>query len=303
LLGVAWLKLFKKHPTGCNHSNRPGIKCTINQQTTTNNKQSTTSNQQSAISIQQPMKISLADYSTRSPEGTDKDKIQEETEKLVERLGELQRVMFAEHKRAVLVVLQGLDGSGKDGAVDNVFAKCRIPGIQVTGFKKPTEEEFDHDFLWRIHKAAPAKGMIGIFVRSHYEDILVQRVHEWIDQDRVDQRMAAINAFEELLAFDNQTLIFKFYLHISKDEQEEQLRERMTEPDKFWKHKAGDWKEREYWDDYRKAYEYAINESKIPWHICPVDQRWYRDYFIAKTLVEALEPLNMKYPPLKEEKS
>ena len=242
--------------------------------------------------------ISLADISTEAPKGWKEKETEQKTEKLVKRLGDLQQLLYATGKHAVLVVLQGMDGSGKDGAVHEVFDACRITGLTLTAFKKPTEEEFAHDFLWRVHKAAPQKGMIAIFNRSHYEDILIQRVHGWIDEKRVEQRMKAINAFEELLAFDNNTLVIKFYLHISKDEQEKQLRQRMEDPEKFWKHNPGDWKERELWDQYMNAYEYAINNSSIPWHICPVDNRWYRDYFIAKVMVEQLEKLDMQMPPL-----
>jgi len=244
--------------------------------------------------------IRLADISTEAPKGWDEKETQHETKALVKRLGDLQQLMYAEGKHAALVVLQGMDGSGKDGAVHRVFDACRITGLTLTAFKKPTEEEFAHDFLWRVHKVAPQKGMIAIFNRSHYEDILIQRVHNWIDKKRVEQRLRAINAFEELLAFDNNTHVFKFYLHISKKEQEKQLLQRMEDPDKYWKHNPGDWKEREHWDAYMDAYEYAINNSSIPWHICPVDDRWYRDYFIAKTLVEGLEKLNMKAPKLVE---
>jgi len=246
--------------------------------------------------------IKLAKISTRAPENVREKDIKKETEELVERLGDLQQRMYAEKKHAVLVVLQGMDGSGKDGAAHNVFDKCHITGITYHAFKKPTEEEFAHDFLWRVHKIAPEKGMMGIFNRSHYEDILIQRVHGWIDEKRVEQRMNAINAFEELLAFDNSTHIFKFYMHISYDEQEKQLLQRMEEPEKFWKHNPGDWEERKLWDQYMTAYEYAINSSSIPWYICPVDQRWYRDYFIAKTMVEALDKLHMKLPPLQKPK-
>lgn len=245
--------------------------------------------------------IRLADMSTEAPKGWHEDDTEDKTKKLVKRLGDLQQLLYATGKHAVMVVLQGMDGSGKDGAVHKVFDACRITGLTLTAFKKPTEEEFAHDFLWRVHKVAPQKGMIAIFNRSHYEDILIQRVHGWIDEKRVEQRMKAINAFEELLAFDNNTLVVKFYLHISKDEQEKQLRQRMEDPEKFWKHNPGDWKEREHWDKYMECYEYAINNSSIPWHICPVDDRWYRDYFIAKTMVEQLEKLDMKMPPLAEE--
>lgn len=245
--------------------------------------------------------VRLADISTEAPKGWKENDTEDKTKDLVKRLGDLQQLLYAGGKHAVMVVLQGMDGSGKDGAVHKVFDACRITGLTLTAFKKPTEEEFAHDFLWRVHKVAPQKGMIAIFNRSHYEDILIQRVHGWIDAQRLEQRMRAINAFEELLAFDNNTHIFKFYLHISKAEQEKQLRQRMEDPEKFWKHNPGDWKERERWDQYMAAYEYAINNSAIPWHICPVDDRWYRDYFIAKTLVEGLEKIDMQMPPLQTE--
>ena len=242
--------------------------------------------------------IQLAAISTKAPEGLDKDQAEKKTEKLVKRLGHLQELMYAEKKYSLLVVFQGMDGSGKDGAAHNVFDNCRMSGMTVASFKKPSEEEFAHDFLWRIHKHAPAKGMITVFNRSHYEDILIQRVHGWIDEIRVAKRMQAINAFEELLEFDNNTLVLKFFLHISKEEQEIQLQQRKDDPEKFWKHNPGDWKEREYWDQYMGAYEYALNNASIPWEICPVDQRWYRDYFIAKSIVARLESLNMQYPEL-----
>jgi len=243
-------------------------------------------------------KIRLADIPTTAPKGWEEEETEKKTKKLVKELGDLQQLLHAEGKHSALVVLQGMDGSGKDGAVHKVFDACRITGLTLTAFKKPTEEEFAHDFLWRVHKVAPQKGMIAIFNRSHYEDILIQRVHGWIDEKRVEQRMRAINAFEETLVFDNNTHIFKFYLHISKDEQEKQLRERMAEPDKYWKHNPGDWKEREHWDKYMQCYEDAMNNSAIPWHICPVDDRWYRDYFMAKTLVDGLSKVPMVMPPL-----
>jgi PPK2 family polyphosphate:nucleotide phosphotransferase len=245
---------------------------------------------------QTKMAIQLSNFSTEAPKGADKDQIEDQTKDLVKRLGDLQQMIYAEGKHSVLVVLQGMDGSGKDGAMHKVFDQCRITGLTLTAFKKPTEEEFAHDFLWRVHKVAPQKGMVAIFNRSHYEDILIQRVHGWIDADRAERRMKAINHFEELLAAENNTQIFKFYMHISKTEQEKQLRQRMEDPEKYWKHNDGDWKEREHWNKYMEAYEYALNNSTIPWHICPVDDRWYRDYFITKTLVEGLERLKPAYP-------
>jgi PPK2 family polyphosphate:nucleotide phosphotransferase len=242
--------------------------------------------------------ISLSKIATASPKGTNKDEIQDATKKLVKRLGQLQEMLQANGKHSILVILQGMDASGKDGAVKNVFSECNWTGMRVQSFKKPSELEFAHDFLWRVHQQVPEKGQVVIFNRSHYEDILIQRVHGWITEDRVKMRMNAINAFETLLQEDNQTIIFKFYMHTSFEEQLEQLNERKADPEKAWKHNDGDWKEREHWPAYMKAYEYAINESVIPWHICPVDQRWYRDYFIAKTMVERLEQLGLTYPPL-----
>jgi PPK2 family polyphosphate:nucleotide phosphotransferase len=244
--------------------------------------------------------IKLSDYSTLPPKGLDKKEAKEESAKMAERLGKLQEMLFAQKKYSLLVVFQGMDGSGKDGAVDNVFQDCHCGGLQIVSYKKPTEDEFGHDFLWRIHKNTPAKGIIGIFNRSHYEDIIIQRVHKWIDEDRVKLRMDAINAFENLLLEDNNTQILKFYFHISKDEQEVELKQRINDPEKQWKHNPNDWKERESWDDYMRCYEDAINKSAIPWHIVPVDDRWYRDYFILKTLVEALEKLDLAYPKIAE---
>lgn len=241
-------------------------------------------------------KIRLSDISTLPPKSAKKDSIEEKTKILVKRLGELQHLIYAEAKHSVLVVFQGMDASGKDGAVRRVFSECTIAGLDLVSFKKPTDEEFAHDFLWRVHKWVPEKGTLTIFNRSHYEDILIQRVHGWIDMNRVKMRMAAINAFEDLLQHDNNTLIFKFYMHISPEEQEIQLRQRLDDPMKFWKHKDADWEERKLWDKYMTAYEYAINQSTTPWHICPVDKRWYRDYFIVKTLVERLEQLQIQLP-------
>ena len=240
--------------------------------------------------------IHLSKIPTTAPEGAEKKDYKNKTEKLVERLGELQHTMYAEGKHSMLVIMQGMDASGKDGAVRGVFSQCTIAGLDLASFKKPNETEFAHDFLWRVHKVVPEKGILTIFNRSHYEDILIQRVHKWIDEERVKIRMNAINAFEEQLLKDNNTQIVKFYMHISKEEQEIQLQQRLDDPAKFWKHNEGDWEERKLWDEYMRCYEYAINNSTIPWHICPVDNRWYRDYFMAKTIVDVLEKLDMKLP-------
>ena len=242
--------------------------------------------------------IKLDEISTKPPKGADKEELKDLAKDYADRLGELQALLRAQKKHSVLVIFQGMDASGKDGAVKNVFKDCIHDGVKVYSFKKPTEEEFAHDFLWRVHQRCPAKGEIQIFNRSHYEDILIQRVHGWVSEEHVQKRMQAINAFEELLQFDNNTVVLKFFLHLSKDQQAIELQERIDEPDKYWKHNDNDWKEREHWDEYMRCYQDVLNWSAIPWHIVPVDERWYRDYVVSKAIVEALEALNMEYPPL-----
>lgn len=247
--------------------------------------------------------IRLSDYQTRAPKGMTKEETKKKTDTLVRRIGDLQRVMYAQQEHALLIVLQGMDASGKDGATRKVFRYCTHVGMDAIGFKKPTEEEFAHDFLWRINKHTPAKGMMQIFNRSHYEDVLIQRVHKWIDEERVDMRMQAINQFEETLVSDNNTTILKFYMHLSPERQKEKLQERIDDPRKQWKHNPADWEEAKLWDAYMRCYEDAINRSRIPWIIAPVDQRWYRDYFIATKVLETLESLPLVLPTLTDEKN
>jgi PPK2 family polyphosphate:nucleotide phosphotransferase len=245
--------------------------------------------------------IKLSDFSTHAPKNVDKDAIKEATKKYAKRIGELITLLQAERKRSVLIVLQGIDGSGKDGTTKAIFADTSPAYVRVHAYKKPTEEEFAHDFLWRIHKHAPEKGYVSVFNRSHYEDVLIQRVHGWIDENRVQNRIEAINAFEKLLQFDNNTLIIKFYMHLSFDEQFEELKDRVKDPAKNWKHSEGDWEERKLWSEYMKVYEDTINRTNgIEWHILPCDQEWYRAYFATKTVCEALENLNMKSPTLSD---
>ncbi len=245
--------------------------------------------------------IKLSEISTRPPKGYDKNETKEKTRDLAKRISELQEVMYAEGKHSLLVIFQGMDSSGKDGSTHAAFGRCSPAGVRFHAFKKPTDEEFAHDFLWRAHKQVPAKGEIVVFNRSHYEDILIQRVHQWIDEEHVTKRINAINAFEELLQFDNNTTILKFYMHLSHERQGEKLQERIDDPSKNWKHNPGDWEERKLWDKYRVAYEDAINRSTVPWHIVPVDSRSYRNYCITKIICETMESLNMKLPVLKEE--
>jgi len=238
----------------------------------------------------------LAKTPTGPTEKLRKKKIIKQTELLAQEIGEWQHKLYAECKKSILVVLQGVDASGKDGTVKNVFRNCNPSGIDVYAFKKPSEEEFAHDFLWRVHKVTPRKGNIMVFNRSHYEDILIQRVHHWITEEHVVKRMKAINAFEELLAFDNQTTILKFYLHISKEEQEKNLQERIDDPAKRWKHNDNDWEERKHWDKYMECYEYVIQQSEISWHIIPADKAYYRNYLIAQTVLKTLKEMNPVVP-------
>lgn len=245
--------------------------------------------------------IKLADISTRAPKELDKKETKEKTTQLLEELNELQNLLYAEGKHSVLVVIQGMDGSGKDGVIRNVFGQLNPQGVTVRSYKVPTEEEFAHDFLWRIHKHAPAKGMIQIFNRSHYEDILVTRVHKWCDDDKAKKRMKAINDFEELLQEHNDTEILKFYLHISPEEQQIRLTERTHDPSKMWKYNEKDLEEAKLWDDYMKVYEDAFeNCGIIPWTIVPADQNWYKEYIIASELHRVLKGLDMQYPGLKK---
>lgn len=247
--------------------------------------------------------IKLDKISTLAPESLSKKKVEDETQELAKEIGRMQEIMRAEKKQSLLVILQGMDTSGKDGSTEAAFGHCSPVGVSAYSFKKPTEEEFAHDFLWRCHKLAPAKGNIQIFVRSHYEDILIQRVHNWIDEERVTARINAINAWETLLKADNDTTILKFYMHISKERQLEKLQERIDIPRKQWKHNDGDWKEREHWDRYMFCYEEAINRCNVvPWIIAPVDQRWYRNYFITKIIHDTMKSLNMKTPPIVTER-
>ena len=245
-------------------------------------------------------KISLKDTSTRAPKDLDKDITKKKTNEILGKLDDLQNLLFAEGKHSVLVILQGMDASGKDGVIRNIFGELNPQGVTVKSFKAPTHEELSHDFLWRVHNAAPPKGVIQIFNRSHYEDILITRVHGWCDDETAKKRMKAINDFEDLLEEHNNTHILKFYLHISKEEQQERLMERMKDPGKMWKYNEKDFEEAKLSDEYRKMYEDCFeNCNKIPWTIVPADQNWYKEFIIASALYELLKGLDMKFPRLK----
>ena len=246
-------------------------------------------------------KIRLSEIDTRAPKDLDKQETKDKILKILEELDELQNVLYAESKHSILVVIQGMDASGKDGAVRNVFGKLNPQGVMVKSYKAPTAEELSHDFLWRIHQHAPARGMIQIFNRSHYEDILITRVHKWCDDELAAKRMKAINQFEKLLAEHNNTQILKFYLHVSPDEQASRLKERISDPTKQWKYNENDFAEAKLWKEYMNAYEDAFeNCNDIPWTIVPADQNWYKEYTIAKQLRDTLRNLKMQYPGLKK---
>ncbi|MDZ4759189.1 MAG: PPK2 family polyphosphate kinase [Bacteroidota bacterium] len=250
----------------------------------------------------QGKKIKLSTIDTRAPEKFHKEEIKKELQKLKFKLEELQNLLYAENKHALLIILQGMDASGKDGAVKNVFASVNPMGCRVTSFKQPTALEMKHDFLWRIHQQVPEKGMIAIFNRSHYEDVLVQLVHNDVEDKVVKKRYEHINNFEKLL-IENSTTVLKFYMHISKEEQLLRLEERINDKTKMWKYDEHDIKERMHWKEYMKAYENAFEHCSIhaPWHILPSDQNWYKEYLLAKKIVETLEGFKMKYPGLERQ--
>jgi PPK2 family polyphosphate:nucleotide phosphotransferase len=243
--------------------------------------------------------VTLAKHDPRDLAGfKDKDRTKAETEDDAIAIDALQNILYAEGKRALLVVLQGIDCAGKDGTVRAVFNSCGPIGVTNTSFKGPSGDELAHDYLWRAHKACPPRGMIGIFNRSHYEDVLVVKVKKFARAEAIEQRYAQINDFEKMLV-ENGTVILKFMLHISKDEQKARLEERVGDPAKRWKFNPGDLADRILWDDYMKAYEVAISRCSTehaPWHIIPADRNWVRNAAIAKIVRETLEKMDLQFP-------
>jgi len=227
-----------------------------------------------------------------------KKKAKKEIKKLRKELIDLQRMMYAENKQKVLIVLQAMDAGGKDGTIRSIFKGVNPQGVKVTGFKVPTEEELGHDYLWRVHQHTPKTGEIAIFNRSHYEDVLVVRVHDLVPKKRWEKRYHHICEFEKLLA-DEGTTIIKFFLHISLDEQKERFLERIEMERKQWKFNPGDLDERKLWKKYMDAFQRAIKETATPyapWHVIPANRNWYRDYLVISTIVDTLKSLDMKYP-------
>jgi PPK2 family polyphosphate:nucleotide phosphotransferase len=227
-----------------------------------------------------------------------KDEAAERHLEITEHLISFQERLYAESKQSLLIVFQAMDTGGKDGATKKLLTGLNPAGIVVTSFKAPTSTELSHDFLWRIHAATPGKGNIAVWNRSHYEDVLITRVHKLVDKKTCRARYDHINAFEALLR-DNGTTILKFFLHISKDEQKERLQARLDDPEKHWKFNPGDLKEREFWHDYQEAYQDAINATSTaaaPWHIVPADHKWARDIAISEAVLQAMQGMKPQFP-------
>ncbi len=244
-------------------------------------------------------KFSLADRKT-SERGDFKEKEDADpaVDKHLNKLAHLQEMLYAQNKHALLIIFQAMDGGGKDGAIEHIFKRTNPQGVAVTSFKKPSELELAHDFLWREHLVVPRKGMIGIFNRSHYEGVLVERVHNLVPKKQWQARYAHINAWEKMLA-DEGVTILKFFLHISKDTQRERLQARLDEQEKHWKFDPNDINERKLWYEYQSAYEDAIGKCSTewaPWFVVPADRKWFRNWVIGDTIVRAMEKLDLKFP-------
>ena len=245
--------------------------------------------------------VNLADWDAEDDRGFEdgKDKGEERLLELNKELENLQELLYAEAKHKLLVVLQGMDTSGKDGTIRHVFEGVNPLGVRVASFKVPTPDELAHDYLWRVHKQTPGRGEMVIFNRSHYEDVLVVRVHELAPSEVWRRRYEQINDFERLLAEEG-TTVLKFFLHFDKDEQKKRLQERLDDPEKHWKFNVGDLKERVLWRDYEKAYEDVLSKTSTdwaPWYIVPANRKWHRNLVIASVIVKTLKGLDMHYPP------
>ena len=252
-----------------------------------------------------PKKFSLKDFDTndQSERSGDKAKDALALEKLASEINALQDILYAQSQHKILLVLQGMDASGKDGTVRHVFSECDPLGIRLANFRGPTEDELAHDYLWRAHQQVPQKGEIAVFNRSHYEDVLIVKVHDWIDDAECKRRYAQINDFERMLT-ETGTSIIKCYLHISKAEQKLRLQDRLDDPTKTWKFNPNDLKERALWSKYRVAYEAAMkatSTSHAPWYVVPADSKTNRNLLISKILLDSLKSLKLTYPPVPAE--
>jgi PPK2 family polyphosphate:nucleotide phosphotransferase len=243
------------------------------------------------------MRLAEVDPNESEHYGRKKD-VNEELRRHRDRISDLQARLYGEQRRSLLIVLQAMDTGGKDGTIKGVFQGVNPQGCQVWSFKAPSNEEAAHDFLWRYHQKAPSKGMIHIFNRSHYEDVLIVRVKDLVPESVWRPRYEAINQFEYALTSDGVTVL-KFFLHISRDEQKRRLESRLADPDKRWKFSSNDLKERAYWDDYQAAFEDAVNEcstSYAPWYVVPANKKWYRNLVVARTIADTLEAMSPRFP-------
>ena len=250
-----------------------------------------------AIIVKADQNVKLADYNPSETGGLEKEEANARFIEITKELGELQEILYASRQNSVLIILQGMDTSGKDGTIKGVMDQVNPQGCRVESFKVPTEEELSHDFLWRVHKVTPPLGMMTIFNRSHYEDVLVVRVHHLTSEHTWKKHYHHINDFEHLLT-DSGTIILKFFLHISKDEQRKRLEAREEDSEKAWKLAVGDWRERELWHEYQKAYEDALSKCSTettPWHIIPADKKWYRNLAVAEAIIEKLRPYRPRW--------
>jgi len=247
-------------------------------------------------------KVNLSKWDPNDKGDKSKEDVLAETEDLNKKLQDLQELLYAEHKHKVLIVLQAMDTGGKDGVISHVFEGVNPQGVRVANFKVPTEEELDHDYLWRVHKQVPGKGEMMIFNRSHYEELLVVRVHNIVPPEAWKKHFEQINQFERMLAEEG-TTILKFYLHIDRDEQKERLQARLDDPSKRWKFRLGDLEDRKLWPAYMEAYEDVLSKTSTdfaPWYIVPANHKWYRNLIISSVIVDALEGLKMKFPAPEE---
>ncbi|QEC69708.1 polyphosphate kinase [Panacibacter ginsenosidivorans] len=242
-------------------------------------------------------RIELNKIDSKAPKDADKEALKKELFSLHKKMFSLQHLFYANASKSMLIIFQGMDTSGKDGTIRHVFSCVNPLGVHASAFSEPCDKERVHDFLWRIYQQLPEKGMIRIFNRSHYEDILVPTVHRMLDDKLIERRYDYINSFEQQLE-DSGTIILKFYLLISRDEQKKRLEKRLKDPLKKWKYKASDKTESKKWNDYIRTYENIISRCSpaIPWQVIPADDKWYRNYLVAKTIVGKLESLKMKYP-------
>lgn len=247
------------------------------------------------------MKINISEHPTFNKDW-DRVKTEKKTDEMLKRIGELQFKMFAQNKYSLLIIFQGMDASGKDGVTKGLLKYCNPIGISIDYFKKPTEAEYAHDFLWRVHNICPRKGETEIFIRSQYEDILVPTVEKFFAPEIIAQRYQLINDFEKIIEH-NETKVLKFFLNVSKEVQQKRLKERIEIKEKNWKHKDGDWDTREKFDEYLVVYEKIINTcNAVPWYIVPADKNWQKLYAVAEVVLKTLEEFDLKWPELVSEK-